>query len=110
MNKEELQTSLNEQYPHTSSFLSGFILFLVDMFVLMLCIGIGFFIVNLIRIHDINFKSFVNYSIYIPVIMIVFGCVGLYPGIMIPPTEEVKKKAVVWKDKMDSDQKKGLSN
>ncbi len=25
-------------------------------------------------------------------------------------SEEVKKKAVVWKDKMDSDQKKGLSN
>ena len=24
--------------------------------------------------------------------------------------EEVKKKAVVWKDKMDADQKKGLSN
>ena len=24
--------------------------------------------------------------------------------------EEVKKKAIVWKDKMDADQKKGLSN
>jgi hypothetical protein len=24
--------------------------------------------------------------------------------------EEIKKKAVVWKDKMDADQKKGLSN
>lgn len=91
MNTEELRQSLNKQYPHTSSFLSGFILFLVDMVVLMLCIGIGFFIVNLVRIHDINFKSFVNYSVYIPFIMIIFGCVGLYPGIMIPPTEEVKK-------------------
>ena len=91
MNKEELQQSLNAKYPHTSSFFSGFILFLVDMIVLMISIGIGFFIVNLIRIHDINFKSFINYSIYIPIIMIVFGCVGLYPGIMIPPTEEVKK-------------------
>ena len=91
MTIEELRQSLNKQYPHTSSFLSGFILFLVDMVVLMLCIGIGFFIVNLVRIHDINFKSFVNYSVYIPFIMIIFGCVGLYPGIMIPPTEEVKK-------------------
>jgi hypothetical protein len=26
------------------------------------------------------------------------------------PAEEVKKKAVVWKDKMDNDAKKGLSN
>ncbi len=91
MTKEQLKSSLNEQFPHTSSFLSGFILFIVDILVLMLCIGIGFFIVNLIRIHDINFKSFVNYAVYIPFIMIIFGCVGLYPGIMIPPTEEVKK-------------------
>jgi len=91
MTKEQLKSSLNDQYPHTSSFLSGFILFMVDIIVLMLCIGIGFFIVNLVRIHDINFKSFVNYSIYIPFIMIIFACVGLYPGIMIPPTEEVKK-------------------
>ena len=91
MTKEQLKSSLNEQFPHTSSFLSGFILFIVDILVLMLCIGIDFFIVNLIRIHDINFKSFVNYAVYIPFIMIIFGCVGLYPGIMIPPTEEVKK-------------------
>ena len=91
MNTEELRQTLNRQYPHTSSFLSGFILFIVDIVVLMLCIGIGFFIVNLIRIHDINFKSFINYSIYIPFIMIIFACVGLYPGIMIPPTEEIKK-------------------
>ncbi len=91
MNTEELRQTLNRQYPHTSSFLSGFILFIVDIVVLMLCIGIGFFIVNLVRIHDINFKSFINYSIYIPFIMIIFACVGLYPGIMIPPTEEIKK-------------------
>ncbi len=91
MNKEQLKSSLNEQYKHTSSFLSGFILFWVDVAVLMLSIGIGFFIVNLIRIHDINFKSFINYSVYIPFIMIIFYCEGLYPGIMIPPTEEVKK-------------------
>lgn len=91
MTLDQIKKNLNEKFPHTSSFTSGFILFLVDIVVLMLCIGIGFFIVNLIRIHDINFKSFVNYSIYIPFIMLIFACVGLYPGIMIPPTEEVKK-------------------
>ena len=91
MTTEELRESLNEQYPHTSSFLSGFILFLVDILVIILSIGIGFFIVNLVRIEDINFKSFINYSVYIPFIMIIFVCEGLYPGIMIPPTEEVKK-------------------
>ena len=91
MTTEQLKKYLKQKYPHTSSFTSGLLLFLVDILVLMLCIGIGFFIVNLFRKHDINFKSFVNYSIYIPVIMLIFGCVGLYPGIMIPHTEEVKK-------------------
>ena len=91
MKKEELQKYFKEKYPHTSSFTSGLVLFFVDILVLMLCIGIGFFIVNLFWKDDINFKSFVNYAIYIPVIMLIFICVGLYPGIMIPHTEEVKK-------------------
>ena len=91
MTTDELRKTLDERFKQTSSFFSGFILFLVDIFVLMGSIGIGFFIVNLVRIHDINFRSFINYSIYIPFIMIIFLCEGLYPGIMIPPTEEVKK-------------------
>ena len=91
MNSEQLKKYLKQKYPHTSSFTSCLVLFFVDIIVLMLCIGIGFFIVNLFRKHDINFKSFINYSVYIPVIMLIFGCVGLYPGIMIPHTEEVKK-------------------
>ena len=91
MKKEELQEYFKKKYPHTSSFTSGLILFFVDILVLMLSIGIGFFIVNLISIDNINFKSFINYSIYIPVILIIFACEGLYPGIMIPHTEEVKK-------------------
>ena len=91
MNIEQLRNYLKEKYPHTSSFTSGLMLFLGDVFMLICCIGIGFFIVNLFVMHDINFKSFINYSIYIPVIILIFGCIGLYPGIMIPHTEEVKK-------------------
>ena len=91
MTISEFDANLKTEYPRTSSFLSGLALFFVDAFVLILCIGFGFFIVNLFNSSDINFKSFILYSIYIPVILVIFACLGLYPGIMNSPTEEVKR-------------------
>ncbi len=81
---------LKRNYPRTSSFLCGLSLFLVDAIVLVLCIGVGFFIVNIFDKSNINFKSFINYSVYIPFILLLFGVNGLYPGIMNSPTEDVK--------------------
>ena len=81
---------LKKNYPRTSSFLCGFSLFIVDAIVLFLCIGFGFFIVNIFDKANINFKSFINYSIYIPFILLLFGVNGLYPGIMNSPTEDIK--------------------
>ena len=64
---------------------------LVDALVVMLCIGISFFIINLINTSWINFRSFVNYWIYLPPMMAVFYAAGLYPGLVYPPADEVKK-------------------
>ena len=91
MTQNDLQNYLKTQFPHTSSFISGLALFIVDSFVLLFSIGFGFFCVNIINSSAINFKSFLNYSTFIPFILIIFGCTGLYPGIMISPPEEVKK-------------------
>ena len=91
MTTSEFDSYIVKKYPRTSSFISGMALFFVDALVLVLCIGLGFFIVNLFAPNSINFKSFINYSIYIPFILLFFGCIGLYPGIMNSPTEEVKK-------------------
>lgn len=91
MTSEELLTYLKKDFPRTSSFVSGMSLLFVDLFVLILSFSIGFFIVNLLFPSNINFKSVVNYFIFFPLILIFFASVGLYPGIMIPPTEEVKK-------------------
>ena len=88
---EELEDYLNKKYPRTTSFWCGFSTFLVDTVALFITIGIGFFIVNIFDSPNINFRSFINYMIYVPFILILFGCVGLYPGIMISPTEEVRK-------------------
>ena len=91
MTTSEFETHIKKLYPQTSSFISGMALFFVDALVLILCIGLGFFIVNLFAPDSINFKSFINYSIYIPLILLFFGCIGLYPGIMNSPTDEVRK-------------------
>ncbi len=81
---------LKKNFPYRSSFLSGLSLMIVDVLVLMLCIAFGFFIVNLFAKNDINFKSFINYTIYLPIMLIFFAIFGLYPGIMIPAAEEVR--------------------
>ena len=94
MNEEEFKKYLKANFPRTSSFLSGFMLFLVDIFTLIFCIAAGFFIINLFATSDINFKSFINYSVFLPINLIIFAIMGLYPGIMIPAAEEVKKYCV----------------
>ena len=90
MDYTDFSDYLKKNYPRTSSFLCGLSLFIVDALVLVLCMGVGFFIVNIFDKSNINFKSFINYSVYIPFILLLFGVNGLYPGIMNSPTEDVK--------------------
>ena len=91
MNSLEFSKYINNKNYKTSSFFSGLLLFLVDTFVLFFSILISFFIVNIFASSYINFKSFINYSFIIPIILFLFSIVGLYPGIMNPSTEEIKK-------------------
>lgn len=91
MDEKQFKEYLTSNHPFTSSFRSGLALFLVDAISLFISIGIAFFIVNIFNSSAINFRSFINYTIYIPFILIVFAFVGLYPGIMSSPTEDVKK-------------------
>ena len=64
---------------------------IVDAIVVMLCIGISFFIINFINHSWINFRSFITYWVYLPPMMAVFYAAGLYPGLVYPPADEVKK-------------------
>ena len=75
----------------TSSFLSGIMIMLTDFIALFLSMGFSFFITNLIMPSLINFRSFISYSYYFPIIIIVYYIVGLYPAIMISPADEVRK-------------------
>ncbi|MDR2491829.1 MAG: exopolysaccharide biosynthesis polyprenyl glycosylphosphotransferase [Spirochaetaceae bacterium] len=66
-------------------------LLIVDMAAIMLCFGSSFFIINLIDHSLINFRSFVTYWVYLPVFIGVFYASKLYPGIMLPPADEVRR-------------------
>ncbi|MBR5645803.1 MAG: undecaprenyl-phosphate galactose phosphotransferase WbaP [Treponema sp.] len=91
MDKEDYKKYLQTKYPHTSSFFTGFFLFIIDVIIIIFCIALGFFLVNLFARNNINFKSFINYCVFVPGIMTLFATFSLYPGIMIPPAEEVRK-------------------
>ncbi|MDR1786653.1 MAG: undecaprenyl-phosphate galactose phosphotransferase WbaP [Spirochaetaceae bacterium] len=83
-----------ERYKHTSSFLEGLTLMVVDALGIMLCFGASFFIINLIDRSFINFRSFVSYWVYLPAFLAVFFASKLYPGIMPAPADEVRKLAL----------------
>ncbi|MCQ2573679.1 MAG: undecaprenyl-phosphate galactose phosphotransferase WbaP [Treponema sp.] len=93
MTNEYFEQYLKKNFPHTSSFGSGLIMGIFDALALFLSIGFSFFLVNLFDgpNHTINFRSFFYYAVYIPPIILVFLGMGMYPGIMVSPAEEVKK-------------------
>jgi Undecaprenyl-phosphate galactose phosphotransferase WbaP len=62
-----------------------------DLVSVMLCFGAGFFLVNFYDEHLINFRSFVTYWPYLPVFVVFFWAVGLYPGASQAPAEELKR-------------------
>ncbi|MCF0241958.1 MAG: undecaprenyl-phosphate galactose phosphotransferase WbaP [Treponema sp.] len=94
MNNEDFTKYLKKFFPHTSSFLSGTALFFVDAISLFLSLCLSFLIVNAFVPPLINFRSVIFYAIYIPFIQLVFAAAGMYPGIMISPTDEVRKFAM----------------
>ena len=78
------------RYRRTSSFLTAFAFILSDFITIMLCIGAGFFVVNAVDQHFINFRSFVTYWTYLPFFFLVYNIFELYPGILLVPSEQLK--------------------
>ena len=91
MEIQDYPAFFKRHFKRTSSFVSGIALMFVDAVMLMLSIGAGFFIVNLIDPSCIVFRSFVRYAVYLPEILIVFYAASLYPGILLASQDEVKR-------------------
>jgi Undecaprenyl-phosphate galactose phosphotransferase WbaP len=78
------------RYHRTSSALTTTALIIADLLGAMFSFGSGFFLVNLYDISAINFKSFVTYWPYLPVFVLFFQIAGLYPGLSLAPSEELR--------------------
>jgi Undecaprenyl-phosphate galactose phosphotransferase WbaP len=86
----EFEEWYHVRYRRTSSALTSTAFIISDLIGIMLSFGAGFFLVNLYDISAINFKSFVTYWPYLPVFILFFQANGLYPGIALAPSEELR--------------------
>jgi len=87
------------RYRRTSSALTATAFIFSDMIGVMLSVGWGFFWVRIYYMvfpeHGIiNFKSFITYWPYVPVFVIIFQILNLYPGISLAPSEELRRFSI----------------
>jgi Undecaprenyl-phosphate galactose phosphotransferase WbaP len=94
MSLTEYESWYKTRYRRTSSSLTATALIISDILAVLIAFGIGFFLVNLYDIHVINFKSFVTYSPYLPIFIVIFYFMHLYPGISLAPAEELRRFSI----------------
>ena len=87
------------RYHRTSSALTAAFMVLADFIGVMLSIGAGFFVVKIYFImigkwSDFSFWSFVTYWPYLPIFVLIFWIMKLYPGIALAPAEETRGFAI----------------
>jgi len=84
-----------KRFRRTSSALTSTAFIFSDLIAVMLSFGWGFFWVRIYGfINDygsINFKSFITYWPYLPVFILIYQILNLYPGISLAPSEEMKR-------------------
>ncbi|MDR3324659.1 MAG: undecaprenyl-phosphate galactose phosphotransferase WbaP [Spirochaetaceae bacterium] len=90
MNLDEYEVWYKSTYRGASSAFTVMVMIFSDLLAMMLSIGIGFFLVNLYDYSAINFRSFVGYWPYIPVFILIFQMLSLYPGTSLAPAEELR--------------------
>jgi len=97
MTLSEFDMWYKTRFRRTSSALTATAFVFSDMLGVMLSVGWGFFWVRIyyfIFPGHINFKSFVTYWPYLPVFVIIFQILSLYPGIALAPAEELKRFSI----------------
>jgi len=95
MTLSEFDIWYRPRYHRTSSALTSLIFIFSDILGVMASFGWGFFWVRIygfiMDYGSINFKSFVTYWPYLPVFILLFQILGLYPGISLAPAEEFRR-------------------
>ena len=95
MTLEEFDLWFKASYRRTSSALTVIFMVIADFFGIMVSFGLGFFVVKVYYILNdnwggINYKSFVTYWPYLPIFVLIFGIMRLYPGVALAPAEETR--------------------
>lgn len=83
------------RYRRTSSALTAAAMIVADFVGVMVSFGFGFFVVKVYYILNdnwggINSKSFVTYWPYLPIFVVIFWLMRLYPGVALAPAEETR--------------------
>jgi len=99
MTLNEFDVWFKARYRRTSSALTATFMVIADFIGVMLSIGAGFFAVKIYYIMigrwaAFSFWSFVTYWPYLPVFVLVFWIMRLYPGIALAPAEETRGFAI----------------
>ena len=82
------------RYSRTSSALTTTAFIISDLLAVMATIGWGFFWLKMYDWTCINFKSFVTYWPYLPVFILIFQILKLYPGVSLAPAEELRRISI----------------
>jgi len=86
------------RYRRTSSALTSSVFALSDLIAIMLTFAWGFFWVRIYGfIYDyksIDAKSFITYWPYLPIFLLIFKLLLLYPGISLAPAEEMRRFSI----------------
>ena len=97
MTLSEFDIWYRTRYRRTSSALTTTFFIISDILGVMGSFGWGFFWVkiygwfNMAERGIINFKSFVTYWPYLPVFILIFQIMGVYPGVALAPAEELRR-------------------
>jgi len=97
MTLSEFDVWFRTRFRKTSSAPIAIIFILSDLLGIMLSFGLGFILVEaygwiIVNYSGfINLRSFITYWPYLPLFIIIFQIIGLYPGISLAPSEELRR-------------------
>ena len=98
MTLSEFDIWYRTRFRRTSSLLTTTSFIISDALGVMISIGWGFFWVRVYEIilnyKDINAKSFITYWPYLPVFLLIFRLLNLYPGVSLAPAEELRRFSI----------------
>jgi Undecaprenyl-phosphate galactose phosphotransferase WbaP len=99
MTLDEFEVWFKARYRRTSSARTAAAMIIADVAGVMLSIGAGFFVVKIYYIAignwaGFSFWSFVTYWPYLPIFILIFWIMRLYPGIALAPAEETRGFAI----------------